>query len=78
MMIVLLMSLMLWIAPVDTAFQQGEPCPGITIVENGVQAFTFGEPRIGPYTDVFSYVLGGIEYIDRTCGVRLTADYFLP
>lgn len=72
-MIVLLLALLLSMPPT-----QAQPCRGITIVENGVRAFAFGEPRIGPYTDVFSYVLGGIEYIDRTCGIRLTADYFLP
>ena len=69
-----LIVLALWTTPA----QQAQPCQGIAIVQNGVRAFSTGTSQIGPYTDVFSYVLGGIEYIDRRCGIRLTADYFLP
>jgi hypothetical protein len=56
-------------------FRQEAMCPAYPIVRNGLAAFEAGVTQIGPYTDVESYLAGGIEYIRLACGDE-AADRF--
>jgi hypothetical protein len=48
----------------------------LMVVQNGLDAFAAGEPQIGPYTDPDSYLLGGLNYIESYCGLRVDPQVF--
>lgn len=52
-----------------------QDCPAYSIVRNGLAAFETGVTQIGPYTDIESYLAGGIEYIRLACGDQAAGEF---
>lgn len=69
-LVVVLMVVGLWAQPArDCGF-------ALMVVQNGLDAFAAGVAQIGPYTEADSYLLGGLDYIEGYCGVRVDPQIF--